>query len=68
MPGLVGADRLAVVAEVFLVVEVDGGEHGDVGVDDVDRVQAPPSPTSEDREVEVASAKIASAASVPNSK
>lgn len=34
-------DRLAGVAEILLVVEIDGGDDGDIGIDQVDRIEAP---------------------------
>ena len=45
-PGLLDRDRGRVVAEVLLVVDRDRQHDGDVGVDHVGRVPAPPIPTS----------------------
>ena len=39
--GLLDRDRLAGVAEILLVVEIDGGDDGDIGIDQVDRIEAP---------------------------
>ena len=52
MPGLLAADRFAVGAEVLHVVEVDAGDDGAVGIDDVDRVEPPAQADFEDRHVE----------------
>src|SRR3546814_7397376 len=45
--GLLEADQFTVVAEPVLVVEVDGGDHRNIGIDDVDRVQRSEEYTSE---------------------
>jgi hypothetical protein len=50
---LLEADRLAVVAEEGLVVEVDAHDDGDVGVDDVDRIEPPAEAHLEDEPVDL---------------
>lgn len=39
--GLLGADGLAVFAQPIGMVDVDGGDHRHIRIDDVDRIQAP---------------------------
>ena len=50
--GLLARDVLAGRAEVIHVIEIDARHDGDVGGDDVDRVEAAAQPHLEDRDVE----------------
>src|SRR5690606_9933772 len=50
--GLLETDRIAVRAQVVDVVDVDGGDHRHVRIDQVDRVQAPTQPDLEHRQVQ----------------
>ena len=49
---LLAADVLARRAEVIHVIEIDARHHGDVGIDDVDRVEPAAQPHFEDQRVE----------------
>ena len=50
--GLLAANTFARGAEVFHVVQVDAGDHGAVGIHDVDRVQPPAQPHFEDGHIQ----------------
>jgi hypothetical protein len=51
-PGLLDGNRFARVAEVLLVVEIDGGDDGDIGIQQIHRVEAPAQADFEDRDIE----------------
>jgi hypothetical protein len=61
-------DRFARAAEVVDVIDRDPGDHRDVGIDDVDRVEPAAETDLEHQRIELRAANIHSAASVPNSK
>src|SRR3546814_7301717 len=39
--GLLAADRLTAVTEPVLMIEADVGQHRDVGIDEIDRIEPP---------------------------
>ncbi len=49
--GLLGADRVAVRAEPFLVIEADRGHQRDIGINDIDRIQPAAKTDLEDRDI-----------------
>ncbi len=50
--GLLGADCFAVFAQPFGMVDVHSGDHGHIGVDDVDRIQATAQTHFQNRQVQ----------------
>ena len=50
--GLLGTDGLAVRTQPVGVVDIDRGDHGHVGIDQVHRVESPPQADFEDRQVQ----------------
>ena len=50
--GLFATDAVAVAAEPVLMIEVDRGDHGHIGVDDVDGVEPAAEADFQDRQVE----------------
>ena len=59
--GLLAADAVAVVAEPVLMIDIDRGDDGDVGIDEVYRIEASAETDFEHRDVEPRFARTAAA-------